>query len=161
MSPIHSSRLEAVSLELLQELAETHATVDEVAGLFAVPVEFIKEILSESYVDPRYREAWAKGRAMSNIALRKLQWAHANTPGSAGVSMARHLSEHWLGEGASEKNMDMAPPVNVQINFVKPEEIEDDKVITIEDFGVEDEKPAENEVLTLESFGVMENDGTG
>lgn len=134
---VHSDT-KLIDIDLLRQFAELHLDVEDAASLLAVPVDLLEELLSPKHTNDEYRVAWHQGRATAKLILKKLQWQHANTAGSAGVAMTRHLSEHILGEGASDQHkIDNAPPVSVQVNFVpKGERIEAEKsnVLTIEDF---------------------------
>lgn len=100
----------AIDITLLEGFAEMHASVYEVAAMLALPAALVKTMLSPDYHDPQYREAWLRGRAKGNIKLRQLQWKHAQAAGSGGVAMTRHLSEHWLGEGADQDIVDTTAP---------------------------------------------------
>lgn len=100
----------AIDITLLEGFAEMHASVYEAAAMLGLPVALLKTMLAPDYHDTQYRDAWMKGRAKGNIKLRQLQWKHANAAGSSGVAMTRHLSEHWLGEGADIEINDTTSP---------------------------------------------------
>jgi hypothetical protein len=48
--------------------------------------------------EEEFRDVWEQGKAERRIALRRLQWRHAQGTGSSAVQMTIHLSKHWLGE---------------------------------------------------------------
>lgn len=87
-----------IDIEQLETLARLHCTVDEAAAVLKCCKRTLLRYLDPKARDPKYREAWERGRASGKASLRRLQWQHANGSGSSAVQMTIHLSKHWLGE---------------------------------------------------------------
>jgi hypothetical protein len=80
---------------LVRGLAKIQCTMAEAASVFGI------EELEFKHLIRRNRDfwlAWNQGGLVGKVELRRLQWAHAQEKGSAGVAMTIHLSKHWLGE---------------------------------------------------------------
>lgn len=84
-----------IDADNLRKVAALRCTVEEAATFFKTVKRTLLRRLKE---DTELAEAWANGKNEGRIALRRLQWRHAQTPGSAGVQMTIHLSKHELGE---------------------------------------------------------------
>lgn len=87
-----------IDVEELGKLAELQCTIDEAAAFFDCSSRTIHRYLSTRHRDPKYRQAWERGRALGRISLRRLQWQHAQGTGLAAVNMTIHLSKFILGE---------------------------------------------------------------
>jgi hypothetical protein len=89
-----------IDADNLRKLSALRCSVEEAATFFRTVKRTLLRRLKE---DPELKEAWENGKNEGRIALRRLQWRHAQTPGSAGVQMTIHLSKHELGE--TEKSL--------------------------------------------------------
>src|SRR5258708_559297 len=93
-----------IDADNLRKLAALRCTVEEAATFFKTVKRTLLRRLKE---DPELAEAWGNGKNEGRIALRRLQWRHAQAPGSAGVQMTIHLSKHELGEHDRQLNLNM------------------------------------------------------
>lgn len=84
---------------VLRALASVHCNLEEIcAGLIAAGCQLAVRTLKRRLQETEFRDIWEQGKAERRIALRRLQWRHAQSAGSSGVQMTIHLSKHWLGE---------------------------------------------------------------
>lgn len=81
----------AIDPDELERLAELHPTISEAAAFFRVSESTLKRRLR----DPLYREAWETGKARTNLALRRIQLAHARR---GNTKLLIHLGEVLLGQ---------------------------------------------------------------
>jgi hypothetical protein len=79
----------------LEKIARLNCTVAEAASFFGCHKRTLQRYLAEQ---PKFKEAWDRGRRAGRLSLRRLQWRHASGTGASAVQMAIHLSKHWLGE---------------------------------------------------------------
>lgn len=105
------------SIEHIYKLASLGCTQEEVAFFYGIAKEQFESTLRN---DDILRRAWVQGHSNARISLRRLQLAHAQTPGSAGVNMAIHMSKHLLGEKDEVKQVVQgadAGPVRMTFSF--------------------------------------------
>jgi hypothetical protein len=79
----------------LKALARANLTQQEAAAALEINPSTLWRHMEANQA---LRAAWDEGRALRRVALRRLQWRHAQMPNSAGVNMTIHLSKHELGE---------------------------------------------------------------
>ena len=93
-----------IDAENLRKLSALRCTVEEAATFFKTVKRTLLRRLKN---DEELAAAWADGRNEGRIALKRLQWRHAQMPNSAGVQMTIHLSKHELGEHDRQLNLNM------------------------------------------------------
>jgi hypothetical protein len=93
-----------IDADNLRKLSALRCTVEEAATFFKTVKRTLLRRLKE---DPALAEAWEHGKNEGRIALRRLQWRHAQMPNSGGVQMTIHLSKHELGEHDRQLNLNM------------------------------------------------------
>lgn len=93
-----------IDADNLRKLAALRCTVEEAASFFKTVKRTLLRRLKQ---DPELTEAWTNGRNEMRIALKRLQWRHAQMPNGAGVEMTKHLSKHELGEHDRQLNIDL------------------------------------------------------
>lgn len=91
-----SRRMVNVSEWQLYQLARLACTKTEAAQFFGF--RDVSPMIRRMAADHRLAMAWDRGCAQVKISLRRLQFAHAQTPGSPGVQMTIHMSKHQLEE---------------------------------------------------------------
>jgi hypothetical protein len=93
-----------IDADNLRKLSALRCTVEEAATFFKTVKRTLLRRLKD---DPVLAEAWENGKNEGRIALRRLQWRHAQMPNSGGVQMTIHLSKHELGEHDRQLNLNM------------------------------------------------------
>jgi len=83
-----------IDRDRLLALAKIQATEEEAAAFFGCTKRTIINRLKE----PALLQAWTDGKALGRISLRRRCWHLAHMDTSGGVTMAIHLSKHWLGQ---------------------------------------------------------------
>jgi hypothetical protein len=108
-----------IDIKQLYELARMGCTQAEAAQFFGICQTGFEGRLQK---DEDLRKAWDLGSAQAKISLRRLQIAHASTPGAPGVQMAIHLSKYWLGERdeAVKVTGNDGGPIKVSFSFDTP-----------------------------------------
>jgi hypothetical protein len=93
-----------IDADNLRKLSALRCTVEEAATFFKTVKRTLLRRLKD---DPELKAAWENGKNEGRIALKRLQWRHAQLPNSAGVQMTIHLSKHELGEHDRQLNLNM------------------------------------------------------
>lgn len=99
-----------VDLEKVEALARINCTQSEAAAVLKLTPTQFGVMLKKRPV----QEAWARGRELMRVSVRRLQFRHAQMPNSAGVTMTKHLSAHLLGEFDPTMTINN----NTQVNIV-------------------------------------------
>ena len=108
-----------IDIRQLYELARMGCTQAEAAQFFSMAQTTFENRLQK---DQDLRQAWDLGSAQAKISLRRLQIAHASTPGAPGVAMTVHLSKFWLNERdeAVKVTGGDGGPIKVSFSFDSP-----------------------------------------
>jgi hypothetical protein len=80
-------------LEAIERLGALQCTQDEAAQFLGVSQPTLTKRFEEQ---PAFRAAWARGRAVGKMALRRLLWEQAQRPNASGVKAAIHLANNLL-----------------------------------------------------------------
>lgn len=109
-------------LHELYQLARLGCTQVEASQFFGVDNAWFSKVLNSR---PVLLETWNRGVAQSKISLRRLQLAHASTPGAPGVAMTIHMSKHHLDEHDKQQvahTGENGGPVKMTFSFDSPTE---------------------------------------